>query len=172
MSRPIRLPARGERRIALEVLVAASITLVLLARIEGLDGLKLAGLGVLVAAGLLLVVKAPVGPVPLGYAVLIAVAGTASVRNYSFVAAFALLAAAPALVARQGRAEAGRRLVIWGGASLLAGGAVAMARLAVPGDSPMRTLLHVVVAGIAFLAVDFVAHWRAAPSHPISLRQA
>src|SRR5207248_4102437 len=95
VTRPTRLMSKRERRIAMEVLVSGSITLVLLAHIDGLEGLRLAALGLLVAAGLSLTVKAPVGPVPLGYALLIAVAGAAPMDRYFLVAAFALLAAVP-----------------------------------------------------------------------------
>jgi len=94
--------------------------------------------------------------------------------RYFLVAAFALLAAVPTLVSRYGRSDAGSNLVVWLSASIAAGVAAAIAGLLAPGDSPMLTLVHVVVAGVAFLGADFVArNWRAAPgSVPVSLRQA
>jgi len=174
VNRQTRLFPKVERRIAMEVLLAGSIALVLLARVDGLAGLKMAALGLLVAAGLLLVVKGPDGPVPLGYALLIAVAGLASASTYFVVAAFALLAAAPTLVSRHGRAGAVRRLVVWLSASVAAGSAAAAARFVAPGDSAMWILAYTVVAGVAFLGTDFFArNWRAAPgSEPTSLRRA
>ena len=60
----------SQRRVAAEVLIGAGAALAALARIRGLAGLELAGLAFLVAASLLLVIQAPIGSVPIGYALM------------------------------------------------------------------------------------------------------
>jgi hypothetical protein len=168
----ISVPAR-ERRLAVEVLLAASIVMALLARMRGFEGLGLAGLALLVAAGLLLTVRAPIGTVPLGYAVVIALAGLLAPELFYPVAALGVLGTVPVLLARYDRRDTGRRVFHWATASFVAGGAAALVRLAVDGTSPMRTLVQVGVAGVAFLGTDLLLrNWRAHGAETIRLRLA
>ena len=78
----------------------------------------------------------------------------------------------PTLLVHHPRIEAGRRILRWTVASFAGGGGAALALLAVPGRSPMRTLLHVGVAGAAFLAANLVArNWRRGHGvQPVRLR--
>ncbi|MBV9040905.1 MAG: hypothetical protein JOZ68_07860, partial [Acidimicrobiia bacterium] len=113
----MKLVIRGvdppERRIAAELLLMVAGALVLLGDIKGIDGLVVAAVGVLVGATLLVVVEAPVGSVPLGYALAISVAALANVGTYFSVLALALLVTLPALVIRHGLEDAVRRAVRW-----------------------------------------------------------
>jgi hypothetical protein len=173
----VKIPASGfdtrERRLAVEVLLAVSIVMALLARVRGLDGLGLAGLGLLTAAGLLLTVRAPIGTVPLGYALVIALACLLSPELFFPVVALGLLVTIPVLLARYDRGQAGRRLLHWAIASSVAAGAVALLRVVESGTSPMRTLLQVGVAGVAFLGVDIVLrNWNTPRQERIRLRLA
>jgi hypothetical protein len=149
------LPHR-ERRIAAEVFLGTAVALVLLGRVEGLAGLAIGALGMLLAASLLVVVQAPIGSVPLGYALVIALAELASVGTYFTALGLALLVTVPVLAVRYGQDDALRRLTRW----LLAGGACGAAaagmRVVVPGSSPDIALLHVSVAGAVFLSADLL----------------
>jgi len=154
-------PFARDRRLAVEAFLAASAGLALLAQVHGLEVLTLAGLALLVAATLLLSVQAPVGPVPVGYAVVIALAGLLRAGEFFPVAALGVLLTVLPLLARYDHVEAGRLVVRWGAASFVAGGAAALSAYLVPGPSPMRTLLHVGVAGVSFLAADLASrNWR------------
>lgn len=153
-SRAAALLPEGERRVAAEVFVATAGLLVLMARMHGLAGLGVAALGMLLAAGLLIVIQAPIGSVPLGYALLIAVAALADVSAYFTVVGLAILATVPVLAVRYGHEDTVRRVIRWVVASCACGGAAVGMRLVAPGSTADAALLHACVAGAVFLAVD------------------
>lgn len=174
MTRPVtRLPL-GERRIAAEVLLGSAAVLAVVARVQGFTGIALAGLSLLLAASLLLVVEAPVGSVPLGYALLIALAELLDAGEFFPVVGIALLATIPVLVRRYGQADAARRVARWAVAAAACGGAAAAMAVIVPHDSPSRTLLRVSVAGAVFLAAEFMTRrmWSTPTAPPMRLREA
>jgi len=149
------LPHR-ERRVAAEVFLGMAVALVLLGRIGGLSGLAVGALGMLLAASLLVVVQAPIGSVPLGYALVIAVAELANIGTYFTALGLALLATVPVLAVRYGQDDAFRRLTRWLLAGCACGAAAAGMRALFPGSSADLALLHVSVAGAVFLGVDLV----------------
>src|SRR3954451_25020544 len=151
-SRTSALLPEGERRVAAEVFTATSVLLVLLARVQGLTGLAVAALAMLLAAGLLVVIQAPIGSVPLGYALLIAVAALADVGTYFTVVGLGILATVPVLAARYGHEDTVCRVVRWTVAACACGGAAAATRYLVPGSTDDITLLYASVAGAVFLA--------------------
>ncbi len=156
MKRPTALLPPGERRVAAEVFIGTAFVLVLFAKLQGVAGLGLAGVGLLLAAGLLLVVQSPVGSIPLGYALLIALAELLAVSRFFPVLGLGLLATVPVLASRYGQGDAGRRVMRWAIAGVACGVAAAGMRQLVPGPSAGRTLLHVTVAGTVFLAMDLL----------------
>lgn len=167
MTRPSALLADGERRVAAEVFVASAGLLVLLARVEGARGLAIVALGMLLAAGLLIVIQAPIGSVPLGYALVIAIAALADIGTYFTVVGLALLATIPVLDVRYGHDDTIRRITRWVIASCACGGAAVGMRLLVPASTADVALLHASVAGTVFLAVDFgVRRWLPVPTAP------
>src|SRR5205085_1456864 len=87
-------PAR-ERRVAVEVLVAASAVMALIARVRGLEGVALAGVALLVGAGFLLTARTPIGTVPLGYALVIALACLMPPELFYPVVSLGVLASVP-----------------------------------------------------------------------------
>ena len=143
-----------ERRLAAELFLAVAAALLLLGQIQGVDGLVVAAVGMLVASGLLVVVKAPIGNVPLGFALVIAVAGLANVGTYFAVLGLALLVTLPVLVLRYGSNDATRQITRWLVAGLACGGAAAATRLLLPATTPDTLLVDVTTAGAAFLLVD------------------
>ncbi len=148
----------GERRIAAEVFVATAGLLVLLARVEGIRGLAIAALGMLLAAGFLIVIQAPIGSVPIGYALVIAVAALADISTYFVVVGLAVLATIPVLAMRYGTQDTARRVVRWVVASSVCGGAAVGMRWLVAG-APSDTdvlLLNATVAGGVFLFADLL----------------
>ena len=92
-------PAR-ERRVAVEVLVAASAVMAVIARVRGLEGVALAGVALLVGAGFLLTARTPIGTVPLGYALVIALACLMPPELFYPVVSLGVLAAVPVLFFR------------------------------------------------------------------------
>ena len=144
----------GERRVAAEVFAAAAGLFVLLARVQGLTGLGVAALGMLLAAGLLVVIQAPIGSVPLGYALLIAVAALADGPKYFTVVGLAILATVPVLAVRYGHEDTVRRVIRWIVAACACGGVAAGMRVLVPGSTADVALLYATVAGTVFLVVD------------------
>jgi hypothetical protein len=172
--RPWRRLQPPERRIAAEVFAAVAAALVLLGKIEGVDGLVVAAVGMLIAASLLVVVQAPIGSVPLGYTLIIAVAGLATVDFYFAALALALLVTLPVLAVRYGTEDTARRITRWLAAGCACGGAAAAMRALVPGSSADLFLLRVTVAGALFLSVEvLVRSVLPTPTAPsISLRQA
>jgi hypothetical protein len=165
-------PAR-ERRLAVEVLVAASAVLALIAWVRGLEGLALCGLALLTAAGFLLTARTPIGTVPLGYALVIALACLMPSELFYPVVSLGVLATVPVLFFRYDAVDTGKRLLHWAVASFAAGGAGALMRQAAAGSSPMWTLLEVGVVGCVFLGTDLVLrNWRAPSAERIRLRLA
>ena len=166
------LPAR-ERRLAVEVLVAASVVTALIARVRGFEGLALAGLALLTAAGFILTARTPIGTVPLGYALVIALACLMPAELFFPVVSLGVLAAVPVLFYRHDAADTGKRVLHWALASYAAAGAAALMRLANIGTSPLWTLLQVSVTGCVFLGTDLaLRNWRAPRSETIRLRLA
>src|SRR5205085_900639 len=105
-------PAR-ERRVAVEVLVAASAVMALIARVRGLEGVALAGVALLVGAGFLLTARTPIGTVPLGYALVIALACLMPPELFYPVVSLGVLAAVPVLFFRYDAADTGKRVLHW-----------------------------------------------------------
>ena len=174
----MKLVIRGvdppERRIAAELLLMVAGALVLLGDIKGIDGLVVAAVGVLVGATLLVVVEAPVGSVPLGYALAISVAALANAGTYFSVLALALLVTLPALVIRHGLEDAVRRAVRWLVAGCGCGLTVVGMRALVPGSSAELLLVHASVAGAVFLVVELVGRsvLPTATAPPMHVREA
>ncbi|MBV8982589.1 MAG: hypothetical protein JO086_16950, partial [Acidimicrobiia bacterium] len=117
-----------ERRVAAEVLVALAASFLLLGRVQGVDGLVIAALGMLLAASLLVVVQTPVGSVPLGYALVISVSELADLSTYFIAIGLALLVTVPVLVARYGHDDTLRRVGRWAVAGAACGGAAVAMR--------------------------------------------
>jgi hypothetical protein len=155
-NRPSALLPEGERRVAAEVFVAAAGIFILLARVHGLVGLAVAALSMLLAAGLLIVIQAPIGSVPLGYALVIAVAALADVNTYFIVVGLAILATVPVLAVRYGHEDTVRRVTRWVVASCACGAAAVGMRLLVPGSTADVALSIASVAGAVFLGVDLL----------------
>ncbi len=145
-----------ERRVAAEVYLAVAAALVALGRLEGVSGLVVAAAGMLLAASLLVVVQAPIGTVPLGYALVIAIAALADIGTFFSVLALALLVTLPVLLVRYGPDDATRRMTRWLVAACACGGAAAGMRALAHGTSPDVLLLQVSVAGAVFLSVDLL----------------
>jgi hypothetical protein len=166
-NRPSALLPEGERRIAAEVFLATAGLLVVLAKVEGVGGLAVAALGMLLAAGLLIVVQAPIGSVPLGFALVIAVAALTDVGTYFTVVGLGLLATVPVLAIRYGHEDTTRRIARWILATCACGGAAVATRLLVPGSTADRLLLDATIAGAVFLGVDLVVRrWLPVPTAP------
>src|SRR4051812_21915617 len=152
----VRLPA-GQRKLAIEVLLGGSVVFGVLAWAIGLQALALAGLALLLSAGLMLVVQAPTGPVPLGYALIIALAALMPAAQYVGVVGLGVLATVPALAGRFGQREALARIGRWVTAATAAGVVSFLYRLVVTTTSPVAVLGGVVVIGVAFLYADQAA---------------
>jgi hypothetical protein len=156
MRRPKPLLPAGERRIAAEALIGTAAVLAVLARIHGLAGMEIAGLGFLVAASLLLVVQAPIGGVPLGYALIIAIAGLRGPGFYFPVLGIGLVATVPILASRYGQGDTARRVTRWALAGSACGGAAIATRAFMGGSDPTAVLVQTSVAGAVFLGVDLL----------------
>ena len=156
MKRPTALLPAGERRIGAEVLFGMAAVLAVLARMYGLAGVEIAGLGFLVAASLLLVVQAPIGSVPLGYALIIAVASLRGADFYLPVLGIGLVATVPVLAKRYGQRDTVRRVARWALAGSACGGAAVAARMIGGGTGPSLVLLQTSVAGVVFLGADLL----------------
>ena len=149
----------GERRIAAEVLLAFAVAFLLLNRVQGFGAFLFLAAGMLLAASLLVVIQAPIGSVPIGYALVIAGAELADVSTYFIVVGLALLATVPVLVNRYGQQDTWRRVLRWLLASAACGGAALAMRAVAPGSRPDLALLRVTVAGAVFLCVDLACRW-------------
>jgi hypothetical protein len=167
VNRQIGRVPQEQRRVAAEVFLAFAASFLVLGRAQGVDGLVVAALGMLLAASLLVVVQAPIGSVPLGYALIIAASVLTSVSTYFTAVGLALLVTVPVLVARYGHDDTARRVGRWALASVACGGAAVAMRILVPSAKPEVALLQVSVAGAVFLSVDlFVRHYFPTPTAP------
>ncbi|MBV9411887.1 MAG: hypothetical protein JO148_09835, partial [Acidimicrobiia bacterium] len=142
---------------AAEVLGGAAVVLAVFAKVYGLHGLALAGVSLLLAASMLLVIQAPGGSVPVGYALVIALAELQSASTFFPVLGLGLVATVPVLLVRSGQSETLRCLLRWAAAGCACGGAAALMRTAFPGASGDVTLIRVTVVGVVFLSVELLA---------------
>src|SRR5207302_1819425 len=104
----------------------------------------------LVSAGLLLVVQAPIGAVPLGYALVIALGELLSRTDYVVVMGTAVLVSIPVLVQRYGQADGFRRALRWSVAATAAGLMAWAAGAVLSSHSEDATLARVIAVGFAF----------------------
>ncbi|MHB8669382.1 MAG: HD-GYP domain-containing protein [Acidimicrobiales bacterium] len=142
---------------------------------------RLGGLAVVVGGSLLLDVPVPWGGVlPIGYALLIALAQPLTKSEYAAVVAVALLLAAPSLARRRGAEPAGRHLLHWGSSAAagLAATKLAAAALPVVGaagvgpDKSLRVLAQLVAGGAAFVVCDLVGRRLPGRGHRLRTRAA
>lgn len=123
-----------------------------------LEWLAAALVVVAVAAGYVLEVQLPWrGRVPLGHAVVIALAVLAGPIAVAAAVASGLVLAYPVLVRRDGMGTALRRVGILAVAAAAAVVVTAVINTLpeVPADRDVQTFLHVALAGAAYLAIDF-----------------
>src|SRR5207302_3250725 len=137
----------SRHRLTVAILLAASLLLALLARINGLGGLALGGLALLVSAGLLLVVQAPIGTVPLAYALIIALTELVPLNDYVIVMGLALLVIVPAVLHFHGPAMGARRMLRWSTAILAGGITATFANVISGSDSHAAVLARVTAVG-------------------------
>jgi hypothetical protein len=156
MRRPSALLPAGERRVGAEVLIGMAAVLAALAQVHGLAGMTIGGLGFLVASSLLIVVQAPTGSVPLGYALIIALASLQDAPSYFLVLGIGVVATVPILVVRYGHIDTARRAARWLLAGSACGGTAVLMRTVAPSQTATITLLQASVAGGVFLGVDLV----------------
>src|SRR5205807_3325460 len=110
----------------------------------------------LVAGTLLLDVHLPWGgSVPTGYALVIALAELMTFDRFAIVTGLALVACVPVLLTRHDGRETVRRVVWWAAPALTAGAtAFGLDQLRWHVREPESTLVHVLVAGAAFVLAD------------------
>src|SRR5204862_2649591 len=125
-------------------------------------------LALLVAGTLLLDVHLPWGgSVPMGYALVIALAELLSLDRYTVVVSLALVGCAPVLLRRYDGRETARRLVWWAVPAASAGlTASAIGHLGLGVSEPSATLAEVLVAGAAFVVADLAVRRVLVPSDP------
>jgi hypothetical protein len=128
-----------------------------MALLGGGHGLMLAALTGVTAVSLLLDVHLPDGgSLPLGYALLIALAFLLPGRDYMLVVMFSVLLSLPVLFRREGD-RAGSTAMRWLVSALVAGvTAKLVPQLGVGGEGNTKILVSVVVSGVAFLAADLL----------------
>ena len=147
-----------ERRVLWEGVVGGVVIFATLAILGGFDGVELAALTGVTAVSLLLDVHLPQGgSVPLGYAVLIALAYLLPGGDYLLVVLFSVLLALPVLNRRQGALGTGTTGLRWLLAALTAGvTAHLVAGLGIGGDHNTTILVCVVLGGVSFLTADLL----------------
>jgi hypothetical protein len=147
-----------ERRVLGEGVASGVLIMAILAVLGGFDGVELAALTVVTAVSLLLDVHLPQGgSVPLGYAVLIALAYLLPGGDYLLVLLFSVLLALPVLNRRLGALGAGTTALRWLLAALSAGvTAHLVAGLGLGGDHNTKILVCVVFGGVSFLTADLL----------------
>ena len=147
-----------ERRILGEGVVGAVLIVVAMAAFGGFDGILLAALTVVTAAMLLLDVHLPQGgSLPLGYALLIALAFLLPGGDYLLVVLFSVLLSLPVLYRRKGEAAAGATGLRWLVAAVAAGATTQLVdALGLGGDHNTKILVCVVLGGVAFLTADLL----------------
>lgn len=147
-----------ERRVLGEGVVSGVLIVAILATLGGFDGVELAALTVVTAVSLLLDVHLPQGgSVPLGYAVLIALAYLLPGGDYLLIVLFSVLLALPVLNHRLGALGTGTTGLRWLLAALSAGvTAHLVSGLGLGGDHNTKILVSVVLGGVSFLTADLL----------------
>jgi hypothetical protein len=147
-----------ERRVLGEGVASGVLIVTILAALGGFHGIELAALTLVSAVSLLLDVHLPQGgSVPLGYAVLIALAYLLPGGDYLLVVLFSVLLALPVLNHRLGALGTGTTGLRWLLAALTAGvTAHLVAGLGLGGDHNTRILVCVVLGGVSFLTADLL----------------
>ena len=147
-----------ERRVLGEGIASGVLIVAILAVFGGFHGVELAALTVVTAVSLLLDVHLPQGgSVPLGYAVLIALAYLLPGGDYLLVVLFSVLLALPVLNHRLGALGTGTTGLRWLLAALTAGvTAHLVAGLGLGGDHNTKILVCVVLGGVSFLTADLL----------------
>src|SRR5207248_8085177 len=135
MTSPAVVFPDGQRRVAAELLGGVAIVIALLARLDGLKGLEYIGVGLLVGAALLIVIQAPIGSVPMGFALVIGLSELARVDLFFFIVGVGLLATVAPLLVGYNESDVVRRILRWGVASAACGGAAAGMKALVGGTS-------------------------------------
>jgi hypothetical protein len=148
----------AERRVLVEGVVSGLVIVVAMALFGGVDGMLLAALGGVTAVSLLLDVHLPQGgSVPLGYALLIALAYLLPGGDYLFVVLFSVLLALPVLNRRRGEAGTGATGLRWLIAATAAGATTHLVEgLELGGDHNTKILMCVLLGGVAFLTADLL----------------
>jgi hypothetical protein len=147
-----------ERRVLGEGVVSGVLIVAILATLGGFNGVELAALTAVTAVSLLLDVHLPQGgSVPLGYAVLIALAYLLPGGDYMLVVLFSVLLALPVLNHRLGELGTATTGLRWLLAALSAGvTAHLVAGLGLGGDHNTKILVCVVLGGVSFLTADLL----------------
>jgi hypothetical protein len=147
-----------ERRVLVEGVGGGLVIIAALTGLGGLDGVTLAALTAVTTVTLLLDVHIPGGgTVPLGYAILMALAYLLPGGDYLLVVLFSVLLSLPVLNRRRGEVAAGTVALRWLLASLAAGvTAHVMASANIGGDNNTQILVCVVFGGVAFLSADLL----------------
>ena len=148
----------AERRILGEGVVGAVLIVAAMAAFGGLDGIVLAGLTAVTATTLLLDVHLPQGgSLPLGYALLIALAFLLPGGDYLLVVLFSVLLSVPVLHRRKGAAATGATGLRWLVAATAAGATTQLVgELGLGGGDNTKILVCVVLGGVAFLTADLL----------------
>ena len=147
-----------ERRVLREGVVGAVLIVTAMALFGGFDGIVLAALTVVTVATLLLDVHLPQGgSLPLGYALLIALAYLLPGGDYLLVVLFSVLLSLPVLHRRKGADVAGAIGMRWLVSALAAGATTQLVgALGLGGDHNTGILVCVVLGGVAFLTADLL----------------
>jgi hypothetical protein len=147
-----------ERRVLGEGIGSGVLIVTMLTVFGGFHGIELAALTLVSAVSLLLDVHLPQGgSVPLGYAVLIALAYLLPGGDYLLVVLFSVLLALPVLNHRLGALGTGTTGLRWLLAALTAGvTAHLVAGLGIGGDHNTKILVCVVLGGVSFLTADLL----------------
>jgi putative nucleotidyltransferase with HDIG domain len=147
-----------EQRVLGEGVAGGVLILAVVTIFGGLHGVELAALTGVTAVSLLLDVHLPQGgSVPLGYALLIALAYLLPGGDYLLVVLFSVLLTLPFLNRRLGPLGTGATGLRWLLAALAAGATAHLAAgLGIGGDHNTKVLVCVVLGGAAFLTADLL----------------
>jgi hypothetical protein len=148
----------GERRVLGEGVLGSALIVAAMAIFGGTHGIMLAALTAFSASTLLLDVHPPQGgSLPLGYAVLIALAFLLPGGDYLLVVLFSVLLSLPVLHRRKGESAAGATALRWLVAALAAGVTTHLVQaIGLGGDHNTRIFVCVVLGGVAFLTADLL----------------
>jgi hypothetical protein len=146
-----------ERRVLHEGVAGGLLIVAAMALLGGGHGVELAALTGVTAVSLLLDVHLPDGgSLPLGYALLIALAFLLPAGDYLLLVLFSVLLSLPVLFRREGDG-AGSTGLRWLVSALVAGvTAKLVPQLGIGGDHNTKILVCVVLSGAAFLAADLL----------------